>query len=125
MCGYNRLNGVWCSDHRWLLTTVLREQWGFRGLVVSDWAGTNDRVAGVAAGMDLEMPASGGINPNPNTNPNPNQATAFAMDCIPRTLSRGQSFDALSSQAYVYIYSSQATTAGRRPNPSLTPDPHS
>jgi beta-glucosidase len=62
MCGYNRLNGVWCSDHRWLLTTVLREQWGFRGLVVSDWAGTNDRVAGVTAGMDLEMPSSGGVN---------------------------------------------------------------
>ena len=62
MCGYNRINGVFCSDHRWLLTTVLREQWGFHGLVVSDWAATNDRVAGVRAGMDLEMPASGGIN---------------------------------------------------------------
>jgi len=81
--------------------------------------------------LDLHLSLNHGFNfnpnPNPNTNPNPNpnQATAFAMDCIPRTLSRGQSFDALSSQAYVYIYSSQATTAGRRPNPSLTPDPHS
>jgi beta-glucosidase len=37
MCAYNRLNGTFCSDHRWLLTTVLREQWGFDGLVVSDW----------------------------------------------------------------------------------------
>ena len=56
---------------------MLREQWGFRGLVVSDWAGTNDRVAGVAAGMDLEMPASGGINspqPRPHTpTPTPTQ----------------------------------------------------
>ena len=62
MCAYNRLNGVYCSDNHYLLTAVLREQWGFRGLVVSDWGAVNDRVVGVAAGMDLEMPPSGGIN---------------------------------------------------------------
>ena len=62
MCAYNRLNGVYCSDNHYLLTAILREQWGFRGLVVSDWGAVNDRVVGVAAGMDLEMPPSGGIN---------------------------------------------------------------
>lgn len=60
MCSYNRLNGVWTSEDPWLLTSVLREEWGFDGLVVSDWGAVNDRVAGVAAGLDLEMPASGG-----------------------------------------------------------------
>lgn len=60
MCSYNRLNGVWTSEDPWLLTRVLREEWGFDGLVVSDWGAVNDRVAGVAAGLDLEMPASGG-----------------------------------------------------------------
>ncbi len=60
MCSYNRLNGVYASQDRWLLTEVLREQWGFEGLVVSDWGAVDDRVAGLAAGLDLEMPSSDG-----------------------------------------------------------------
>lgn len=60
MCSYNKLNGVWTSEDPWLLTSVLRDDWGFAGLVVSDWGAVNDRVVGVAAGLDLEMPASGG-----------------------------------------------------------------
>lgn len=62
MCSYNKINGVYASQDPWLLTTVLREEWGYEGLVVSDWGAVDDRVAGVAAGLDLEMPASGGIN---------------------------------------------------------------
>lgn len=60
MCSYNKINGVYASHNKWLLTDVLREQWGFRGAVVSDWGAVSDRVTGVAAGMDLEMPGSGG-----------------------------------------------------------------
>jgi beta-glucosidase len=60
MCSYNKINGVYASDNRWLLTDVLRHDWGFTGAVVSDWGAVSDRVAGVAAGMDLEMPGSGG-----------------------------------------------------------------
>ena len=60
MCSYNKLNGVYASEDPWLLTTVLRDEWGFDGLVVSDWGAVNERVAALAAGMDLEMPASGG-----------------------------------------------------------------
>lgn len=60
MCSYNRINGVYASEDPWLLTQVLRDDWGFEGLVVSDWGAVSDRVAGVAAGLDLEMPASGG-----------------------------------------------------------------
>ncbi|MCP1428903.1 beta-glucosidase [Microbacterium foliorum] len=60
MCSYNRINGVYASEDPWLLTRVLRDDWGFDGLVVSDWGAVNDRVAGVAAGLDLEMPSSGG-----------------------------------------------------------------
>ncbi|MDN3444079.1 glycoside hydrolase family 3 C-terminal domain-containing protein [Microbacterium sp. APC 3901] len=60
MCSYNRINGVYASEDPWLLTQVLRDDWGFGGLVVSDWGAVNDRVAGVAAGLDLEMPSSGG-----------------------------------------------------------------
>lgn len=62
MCSYNRLNGVYASEHPWLLTDVLRKEWGFEGYVMSDWGAVSNRVAGVAAGLDLEMPASGGIN---------------------------------------------------------------
>jgi beta-glucosidase len=60
MCAYNRINGVYASEDPWLLTDVLRGEWGFQGLVVSDWGAVNDRVVGLPAGLDLEMPASGG-----------------------------------------------------------------
>lgn len=62
MCSYNRLNGTYASENRWLLTDVLRKEWGFDGYVMSDWGAVSDRVAGVHAGLDLEMPSSGGVN---------------------------------------------------------------
>ena len=62
MCSYNKLNGTHASQNRELLTGVLREDWGFDGLVMSDWGAVSDRVAGLPAGLDLEMPSSGGSN---------------------------------------------------------------
>ena len=61
MCSYNRINGVYASENHWLLTEVLRDEWGFDGLVVSDWGAVNRRDVGVAAGLDLEMPSSAGV----------------------------------------------------------------
>ena len=62
MCSYNRINGTYASENHWLLTEVLRDEWGFDGYVMSDWGAVAGRVEGVEAGLDLEMPASGGIN---------------------------------------------------------------
>ncbi len=62
MCSYNRVNGVYASQDHWLLTEVLRDEWGFDGLVVSDWGAVDDNVAAVAAGLDLEMPSTGGVS---------------------------------------------------------------
>jgi beta-glucosidase len=57
MCAYNKVNGLWCSEHRELLTTILKDRWGFKGLVVSDFIfGVRDGLAALAAGLDLEMP---------------------------------------------------------------------
>ncbi|GGR64347.1 glycosyl hydrolase [Deinococcus seoulensis] len=56
MTAYNRLDGVYCSEHPWLLDTVLRKEWGFTGLVMSDWGGTHSAGESVRAGLDLEMP---------------------------------------------------------------------
>ncbi|MDP4301420.1 beta-glucosidase family protein [Leptothrix discophora] len=62
MSSYNLINGVQASEHRELLTGILRERWGYEGFVVSDWGGIRDRVAGVIAGNHLEMPGSGAHN---------------------------------------------------------------
>lgn len=56
MCAYNQVNGVYASEHRWLLTEVLRDEWGWDGVVVSDWGAVHDRVAALRAGLDWEMP---------------------------------------------------------------------
>ena len=60
MCSYNKINGTYSSENEWLLSKVLREDWGFEGYVVTDWGAVADRVKGIQAGLDLEMPASGG-----------------------------------------------------------------
>ncbi|MDF2988822.1 MAG: bglX [Eubacterium sp.] len=62
MCSYNRLNGEYCSENKYLLTDILREEWGFEGAVVSDWGSVNDRVLGIKAGLDMEMPGNQGYN---------------------------------------------------------------
>jgi beta-glucosidase len=60
MCSYNRINGTYASQNRWLLTDVLRGEWGFPGLVMSDWGAVDERDAALVAGLDLEMPSSQG-----------------------------------------------------------------
>ena len=61
MCAYNKVNGEYCSENKWLLTDILRDEWGFEGAVMSDWGATHDRVKGVLSGLDLEMPGDTAI----------------------------------------------------------------
>ncbi|MDR0222261.1 MAG: glycoside hydrolase family 3 C-terminal domain-containing protein [Oscillospiraceae bacterium] len=62
MCSYNKINGVYASENRRLLTDILRGEWGYEGIVMSDWGAVNNRAQGVWAGLDLEMPGSYGVN---------------------------------------------------------------
>ena len=61
MCSYNKINGTYAAENKKALTDVLRDEWGFDGFVMSDWSAVNDRVPDLAAGLDLEMPYSGGL----------------------------------------------------------------
>lgn len=60
MCSYNKVNGNYASENEFLLTQILRKEWGFEGFVVSDWGAVNDRVLGLSTGLDLQMPYDGG-----------------------------------------------------------------
>ncbi len=62
MNSYNRINGVYASQNEWLQEKVLRDEWGFEGLLVTDWGASVDRIPGLKYGTDLEMPSSGGLN---------------------------------------------------------------
>ncbi len=62
MCSYNLINGVYACENLWLLTDVLRTEWGFEGIVMTDWGAMDDRVEALKAGLELEMPSSGGLN---------------------------------------------------------------
>lgn len=61
MCAYNKLGGIWCSENRWLLHDLLRKEWGYEGLVVSDWRAVHSPAKSLAAGLDLQMPMNENI----------------------------------------------------------------
>lgn len=60
MCAYNAINGTFCAENKALLTEILRDNWGFNGMVVTDWGAVKDRPEGLRAGLDLEMPGGEG-----------------------------------------------------------------
>ena len=64
MASYNRVNGEFATENKKLLTDILRNEWGYKGYVVSDWGAVNNRVRGLQAGLDLEMPGGNTANDN-------------------------------------------------------------
>jgi beta-glucosidase len=86
MCAYNLVNGTYSSENKWLLTKVLRDEWGFDGLMMTDWGATRDRIAGVMAGLDLDMP--GGIWENRKAVIQAAQSGKLPMDILDTAVSR-------------------------------------
>ena len=64
MCSYNRVNGKYSAENKYILTDILRDEWGFDGFVMSDWGAVNEIADSVAAGLELEMPTSGEVGPS-------------------------------------------------------------
>lgn len=85
MCSYNKVNGTHASENSWLLTDVLRGEWGYDGLVMSDWGATRDRVAGVKAGLDLDMP--GGVWENRKSIIQAAENGTLSMEALDRAVS--------------------------------------
>jgi beta-glucosidase len=100
MCAYNRINGVYASEHRELLTDVLRSEWGFDGFVVSDWAAVHDRPSAVAAGTDLEMPG-----------PRPRRVRSV-VDAVRRGILDEQVVDEAALRVLRVVTQAQATPKG-------------
>lgn len=88
MSAYNKLNGEYCTENDWLLNKVLRNEWGFDGVVVCDWGAENNRVDGIKGGNDLEMPSSNGIGDNAVINAvKSNQLDETMLDsCVDRMI---------------------------------------
>ncbi len=109
MCSYNRVNGVYAAEDGWLLTDVLRGEWGFRGAVVSDWGAVSDRVAAVAAGLDLQMPG-------PDPDGDAGLVTAIADGRLDAT--------ALQRGARTVAELAAKVAASRRPDTAVDVDAH-
>ena len=103
MCAYNGLNGELCSQNHRLLTSILRKEWGFTGTVVSDWGAVYQRVPSILAGMDLEMPSSGGAH-------DAQIAEALASGALPQTV-----FDQTVTRILMMIAQSLPAYADPRP----------
>lgn len=86
MCSYNRLNGVLASQNKLLLTDILRDEWGFDGLVMTDWGATCDHVAGIIAGCELDMP--GGVRHNRKAVIDAVENGALSMGILDRAVTR-------------------------------------
>lgn len=107
MCSYNRLEGAFASDSKLLLTDILRSEWGYEGTVVSDWGAVDDRVAGVAAGLDLEMPYVGAFHDR-----------EIEAAVLAGTLSK-EALDASAARVTALILKAQAEKPGETPSDAM------
>lgn len=108
MASYNRINGTFASENTWLLTDVLRDEWGFDGYVVSDWGAVRSACAALAAGLDLEMPSSGGRS----------------ADAIVAAIERGELDESLLDRAVTRIVSVHERLRASRTSSSADLDAH-
>lgn len=103
MCAYNKVNSVWCSENRMLLTEILKNEWGFKGFVVSDWGAVQNINKAVSAGLDLQMPKNSEIAKQLSAGVENNEIT---MEQIDGAVERVLSF-ALKPKAEKRVYDRQ------------------
>jgi beta-glucosidase len=137
MSSYNKINGRYASEDPWLLTDVLRDEWGFEGLVVSDWGAVNRRDHAVAAGLDLEMPSSGGagtrvvleaVKAGTLSEADLDRAVTRVLTLVDRSLRArrpGQTFDAATHHALAHEAAAASAVLLKNEAGILPLDPHS
>ncbi len=112
MCSYNKINGTWASENHYLLTDILRDEWGFKGFVVSDWGAVHNRVRSSNAGLDLEMPGLGEM------------PIKILVDAVRKGLVSEETIDAMVRRILrvVFMARSDGQTRKLEPGVSNTPE---
>lgn len=105
MCAYNRLNGVYCSENRYLLEEVLRKLWGYTGLIVSDWGAVKNRAYSLKAGINLEVPYK-----------------PYSHQAVEQALADGKITEAEIDRSVAFLLQFIQTVESRKPRRSLPPE---
>lgn len=123
MCAYNKIGSLWCSENPFLITEILRKDWGYKGIMISDWGAVHDEARALAAGMDLRMPDNPdmvrvirkGIEDGVCTEADVDRAARRVLEFLTRPVPREEGYDRAAQHRAAVKAASEAVTLLRNP----------